>query len=42
MELNSIDFISELDRVFRLNKLDKYLTPQISQGFFALTERMLS
>lgn len=41
MEINKQDFISELNRVFSLNGLGKYLSQEVSEKFYTLTVRML-
>lgn len=41
MSLNELEFKSELERVFKLNGLEKYISEKTTERFFRLTERML-
>ena len=42
MSLDKLEFKSELERIFKLNGLEKYLNEENSERFLRLTERMLS
>ena len=41
MELTKAEFISELNRIFKLNGMGAYLNAEISEKFYTLTVRML-